>query len=424
MKVLISSIGTTDPIKDNHDAALLHLVRHKQPEKIILIYSEEMLEKHEIIVTSIMSVLDNKPEIILEPEILEDVYVFDKVFEQLSKIIKRYLNDEDDFILNLSSGTPQIISAMFAFNRISNVNCEAYQVTTPKKSANAGSGIERFDDLDLILRTNKDNLETTESRLLRDESEKFNAALVRSHLRMLIDNYDYNAAYNILNDKSAFNIISKRNRAKLIIKLENILNAIKKQKILSDIDVLHYSTNMKRALNSLLLIILAFKKANVVEVLIKAKTLAEFMLEDFIETEFTHVIYWEKNFPKLNPEHKDFATIVAFIQEEMKSKLSERYDETKIFRTDFTLNLLSYENILAYYDVDVLLLEQINVILKINDERNKVAHGLHDIKLTSKTMFKVIEALKEIFKIVYHFDHNEWFNYYDEQNKVLAELLK
>jgi len=42
--VLFSPVGTTDPISNNRDGALLHICRKYRPIKIYLYFSKEMLE--------------------------------------------------------------------------------------------------------------------------------------------------------------------------------------------------------------------------------------------------------------------------------------------------------------------------------------------------------------------------------------------
>lgn len=40
MRVLISAVGDTDPFRNFHDGALIHIARKYRPEKVILIFSE------------------------------------------------------------------------------------------------------------------------------------------------------------------------------------------------------------------------------------------------------------------------------------------------------------------------------------------------------------------------------------------------
>ena len=216
MKILISAVGTTDPIMKNHDGALLHLTRIYRPEKIVLIYSEEMLAKKEWIETALQSIEGYSPIIVVDSTILknDEVYIFDKMYEEITQIIKRYKNDEDELILNLSSATPQIISAMFATNRIYDYNTRAVQVATPDKSAN-----RRFDpasgpDIEELIDTNIDNSSSFENRSLEDKSEKFNQSLVKRYLRQLIKQYDYAAALAILTKKDN-KILSKTKQKKV-----------------------------------------------------------------------------------------------------------------------------------------------------------------------------------------------------------------
>ena len=43
----------------------------------------------------------------------DEVYLFDKMYEVMGQIIEKYSGTDHQLILNLSSGTPQIISALF-----------------------------------------------------------------------------------------------------------------------------------------------------------------------------------------------------------------------------------------------------------------------------------------------------------------------
>ena len=38
MRVLISAVGDTDPFRNFHDGALIHIARKYRPEKVILIF--------------------------------------------------------------------------------------------------------------------------------------------------------------------------------------------------------------------------------------------------------------------------------------------------------------------------------------------------------------------------------------------------
>ena len=127
-------------------------------------------------------------------------------------MFKSILNDDDEIILNLSSGTPQIISALFALNRINDYNTQAIQVATPKKGANKEYKDLTDSEIDALIVENQDNSLDFVDRSIKDKSEKFSQALVKRHLRSLIASYDYQAAEAIINRKKILNhfLILKR----------------------------------------------------------------------------------------------------------------------------------------------------------------------------------------------------------------------
>ena len=159
MQTLISCVGDTDPIRNFHDGPLLHIARVLKPEKIILIHSERSKKKHEYISLALQSIPNYNPTIVEENTVLanNEVFLFDRMYEVLSGIIKKYTQTEETLLLNLTSATPQIISAMFSINRINDLKVRAFQVTTPVRDSNEGILHDNQEDLQLLIDTNEDN---------------------------------------------------------------------------------------------------------------------------------------------------------------------------------------------------------------------------------------------------------------------------
>ena len=212
MTILISAVGTTDPISNNRDAALLHIARTYRPEKIVLVYSEEMLIKKDLIEQAIFSIEDYHPDVTIESTILknDEVYLFDKMYEVMGQIVEKHSGTDHQLILNLSSGTPQIISALFALNRIKDYNTQAIQVATPNKSANRKYVPLSSEGEQKLFNENEDNQKDYEDRTIKDEAEKFNQSLIKRHLRNLIASYDYLAAEELVTKKEYNNLLSKK----------------------------------------------------------------------------------------------------------------------------------------------------------------------------------------------------------------------
>ena len=428
MKILISAVGTTDPISNNHDAALLHIARNYRPDKIVLVYSQEMMVKQDLINKVLLSIEGYNPIIEIDSTILnnDEVFLFDKMYEVMGMIVQKYTNDDDEIILNLSSGTPQIISALFALNRINDYNTQAIQVATPKKGANREYKPLTDSEIDALIVENQDNSLDFVDRSIKDKSEKFTQALVKRHLRSLIASFDYQAAEAIINRKEYNKLLSKKRIAYIREKLNDFSRVFKNQSILSDILSFPLDDSQKKALNYYLLIDVLKEREHIADVLIKAKSLAEFVIEETIKKDHEGLIVFDGNLPKLNPDFPDCEAILDDIDKKMKKSRGIEDTEERIFSVQSTLNLLSYLNILEFYEYDSQLQTAINVILSLNGERNKVAHGLSEIDtrlLSRKKLKQLSENLRLLLIDCLGID-SSYFNYYDKQNEELIKMLE
>ena len=428
MKILISAVGTTDPISNNHDAALLHIARNYRPDKIVLVYSQEMMVKQDLINKVLLSIEGYNPIIEIDSTILnnDEVFLFDKMYEVMGLIVQKYTNDDDEIILNLSSGTPQIISALFALNRINDYNTQAIQVATPKKGANREYKSLTDTEIDALIVENQDNNVDFVDRSIKDKSEKFTQALVKRHLRSLIASFDYQAAEAIINRKEYNKLLSKKRIAYIREKLNDFSRVFKNQSILSDILSFPLDDSQKKALNYYLLIDVLKEREHIADVLIKAKSLAEFVIEETIKKNHEGLIVFDGNLPKLNPDFPDCEAILDDIDKKMKKSRGIEDTEERIFSVQSTLNLLAYLNILEFYEYDSQLQTAINSILSLNGERNKVAHGLSEIDtrlLSRKKLKQLSENLRLLLVDCLGID-SSYFNYYDKQNKELTKMLE
>ena len=428
MTILISAVGTTDPISNNRDAALLHIARTYRPEKIVLVYSEEMLIKQDLIEQAIFSIEDYHPDVTIESTILknDEVYLFDKMYEVMGQIVEKYSGTDHQLILNLSSGTPQIISALFALNRIKDYNTQAIQVATPKRAANRPYVQLSSDEEKNLFAENKDNQKDYEDRTIKDEAEKFNQSLIKRHLRNLIASYDYLAAEELVTKKEYNNLLSKKKLSFLRATLNDFVKVFKTQAILKDIQGYSLTEVEKKALNYFLMIEVLKERGQVADVLIKSKSYVEFIIEEKIKKDYPELIKYDGTFPKLNEEYKDFEAILDFIDLEFKKAKGIKDEKERIYSPQSTLNLLSYENILSYYQVSPELLKSIKLINSLNGERNKVAHGLSEIDsklVNSRKLQQTIDTLRFILQDTFEID-DSYFSCYQTLNNEMLDLLR
>lgn len=385
MKVLISAVGNTDPIRNFHDGALVHIARKYRPDKIIIVFSEELIRKKDDIEKVIRSIdPEYLPEIVYhEPIILNnEVHIFDTMFDQFDDIIREYYTKDDEFILNLSSGTPQIKSALFVLNRLSEINVKAVQVPSPEKKSNAGVRHDDSEDIDVLIDTNMDNKQDYVDRTIEDTSDKFKQGLIKKTLRDFIKKYDYKASLEIANQLPDFPGLKDCRK-----KLQDIVDSLDRQDIPQLLQKKKWSEEQKKVLNAYLTIDLQKERGNFSEGLIRIKNLTEFILEDYIGNRY--------------PEFLD-----NYLNE------SEKY----------YLGIQDYNKILQIKDRT--LYDKIKPILRINKTRNTVAHRLDSIKAEDlKQLGPVLKTLKGLVKEQYQFTEKD-FDFYKDLNKELLELLK
>ena len=385
MKILISAVGDTDPIRNFHDGALVHIARKYRPDKIIIVFSKRTIGKKDDIEKVIRSIdSEYVPEIVChEPIILnEDVFVFDTMYEQFDAIIQKYYTKDDEFILNLSSATPQVKSALFVLNRLSEINVKAVQVSSPENDSNAGVGHDDSEDIDALIDTNMDNKLDYIDRTIEDTSEKFKQGLIKKTLRDFIKKYDYKASLEIANQLPDFPGLKDCRK-----KLQDIVDSLDRQDIPQLLQKKKWSEEQKKVLNAYLTIDLQKERGNYSEGLIRIKNLTEFILEDYIGNRY--------------PEFLD-----NYVNE------SEKY----------YLGIQDYNKILQIKDRT--LYDKIKPILRINKTRNTVAHRLDSIKAEDlKQLGPVLKTLKGLVKKQYQFTEKD-FDFYKDLNKELLELLK
>ena len=386
MKVLISAVGDTDPIRNFHDGALVHIARKYRPDKIIIVCSERTIGKKENI-EKVLHAIDPEyvPEIVIHKPIIlnADIYVFDTMYDQFESIIQQYYTKDDELLLNLSSATPQVKAALFIINRLSEINVKAIQVPTPVNDSNENVPHDNVEDIDILIDTNEDNVEDFVDRTLEDESEKFLHALMKKTIRDFIKKYDYKASLELSNQLPDFPGLKDCRK-----KLQDIVDSLDRQDIPQLLQKKKWSEEQKKVLNAYLTIDLQKERGNFSEGLVRIKNLTEFILDDYIENRYP-----------------------GFLDNYAND--SEKY----------YIGIWDYGKILQEKR-EWILYDKIKPILRINKTRNTVAHRLDSIKAEDlKQLGPVLKTLKGLVKEQYQFTEKD-FNFYKDLNKELLELLK
>lgn len=205
---LFSPLGGTDPIsQDNYkDGSMLHICRFEKPDKVFLYLSKEMVgyekedHRYTYCLDKLMELQGRKFEYVLDehPELV-DVYDYDYFYREFSSAINKIMLEEmdetDTLILNISSGTPAMKSALAVMQTISEYPCRLVQVTTPNKAMNKHD-VSGYDPV-LLWDYNEDNQPDTENRCI-DVSLPTLALMKKEEIiKMHIRACDYRAALQV-----------------------------------------------------------------------------------------------------------------------------------------------------------------------------------------------------------------------------------
>lgn len=385
MRVLISAVGDTDPFRNFHDGALIHIARKYRPEKVILIFSEHTAKKQGNIEKALFSIApDYKPELIIHDSIISDneVHIFDVMFQRFSDILQEYYTKEDEFILNLSSATPQIKSALFVINRLNGINVKAVQVSSPEHASNENIGHDNDENIDELIEVNEDNKVNFIDRTIEDNAEKFSQALLKKTARDFIEKFDYKAALDILDQLSDFpNLKSVRKE------IRDIVECLSKQDVPQGLRHKKFNEEEQKILSAYLTIELQRERGNVSESFIRIKNLTEFILEDYIE--------------KRNPG------------------LIDDYCESI---QKYYLSLFDYSKLLKATR-EFKLRKTIAPIIEMNSSRNTVAHSLSPLDSDAvKQLGIAMKTLKTLVREQYHFSQSDFIFYQDLNKKLLTKL--
>ena len=379
------------------DGAALFIIKNELPDKIIVIYSDEMKVKQENFEAAVKAVYDGKkvPEI-QNKYVKEGVHEFDTMY----KFVEEILDEEDmshgDYILNVTSGTPQCQAAMYAINFVKDYNTRLARVNSPRseKTNQSNQGAPWFETDTFKYFLEKQALDSKDNRQLGiEKGEKFKNNLLQRTYKDFILKYEYKAALEILK-KNPDIISDKQDHENSKNILENMISVFQKQRVLEELAAdskLKYNDTgeFQKVLNYYLMIDILNRRGQVTDVLVKAKSFAEFILKSVIE---------------------------------------RRHPDLKVIKKIKKINIFDMIKILNHYHEYSEFETLISKIIAVNNQRNKVAHGLAEISVKQEDLDELVKSLKELIITAYS-DINaslyqKYFDYYDIKNRELISCIK
>ncbi|MBQ6583040.1 MAG: hypothetical protein IJH77_04345 [Mogibacterium sp.] len=203
-KILFSPIGITDPIAGQRDGAMLHIIRNYRPDKVYLYLSAEICEyedrdhRYSYCLERMREHLGYDFETVwIRKETLKNVHIFDFFLEEFRNILTEIHNEEDDFLVNVSSGTPAMKSALQILATLFDKPLVPIQVSTPAESSNDHKDSKTDYEVEIQWECDLDNVEGYTNRCMVSPVLNMSVEIKKNIIRNHIHAYDYVAALRV-----------------------------------------------------------------------------------------------------------------------------------------------------------------------------------------------------------------------------------
>lgn len=192
-RILLGAVGTADPMTELGDGPVLHIVRHYQPEEVVLAHTPDFLKIANDTAEAIQLVAPGTRVTLREFNLPPNQFVWIEPFRAIILGLSQQ-QPSDQLIANVSSGTPAMISALVALHAFGAPPLLGIQVSAPNGHAKR----EKFDTVLDNWEWNPDNLPGAPNRCHEIPSAHLSFLLQRENILSHIRAGDYHAAYSLV----------------------------------------------------------------------------------------------------------------------------------------------------------------------------------------------------------------------------------
>lgn len=432
MKILFSPVGNSDPWRNDRDGAMLHITRIYQPDILLLFFTESIWkdrlnEKGEILNghqhynwKEIIQTVSPQTKVIKEVRAVNNENSYDsykEIFHQyLVALEKEFPNAQ--FLLNVTSGTPQMGATLCLEYITFPENKTCVQVSTPSETSNINvkHATPEFQTIDIEI-VNEEEQESA-SRCSEIQILSFRETIIRTQLISLIEHYDYSSAHLLASSNK--NI---RNSEKIRRILLEISRNIQMHHIFPEIEKAYRNSALKKVLFHYLILNMRYRRRDYAEVLIRLKAIAEFTLEYKLSKKYPGLLYYRQTHG-----HKTKPYINIKYSDEFKEQY-ERFLTNKgwQFNTQQPAGFVEYLSIIEVTEPESESLEILKTIGEVNHLRNSIAHRLDRLDLDRNEhlnkIISAVKALKRLILLTFPEIKEESFSFFDKKNEEIKALL-
>ena len=437
--ILFSPIGGTDPISVNNlkDGPLLHICRYYKPDKVIMYMSAEILQTHQkdnryVYYLEQLSEFIQCPieyEIIERPE-LREVQVFDFFYNDFRDILMgvyRNMEHDDQLLLNVSSGTPAMQSALLSINTIGEFPFRAIQVLSPAKAMNQikHSDSEHFNAL---WELNKDNQET-ENRCREVQCPSMlrlkNEEIIKRHICV----YDYSAAIDVANNMEEIFCASYKGLLSLANARVNLdFNAVDRLSKEEGFDCTPIrETQIRKCFEYALSLEIKLKRKEYVD-FVRGITpiildLYEMILKNTFEIDIEDYSSLERGIRRWDSEKLRGTQVEAILEKEYSRTGGQFKNDSPIYSDPLSMLIQNYNT----GQIDNQLIKNMRKIEK--KVRNIAAHeivSISDAKIKELSKFsgkEIMELMKKLFACANVGITKEMWDSYETMNQYIIDQI-
>ncbi len=455
MAILITCVGTSDPIRGEHDGAVLHILRHNPDiTKCYIFYSKSLYEIHKDKNRNYFNKAYNtfceennrNIEMVDIPTEIDSVHLFNVFYDDFKNKIQDIIKEEGEqkIYVNLTSGTPQMqITLSLICQSLSYIDFIPLQVlnwsdnskvdSDPANPSNTIVSVQCISlnyniDKEIEKNRDKDTLKSRNRCQIVDLYAVFKNDTI-NELKKSINDYSYN--YLSDNVQKLVSANSKLKPLILFLKYRQKMNYDKANKILKEAglptsnylpfysdkrknDIFEYFLLLKNLLkteqyNDFIVRMDLFAIELQIEVL---KKVYGFDIKDYKEKKYfsSYKVFQE------NPE------LYCHINDSYRTKIKHDY-------VDGYVNIMLLNVIMDYFSnkSNFQYLQFFNDIEKLHDKRNYAAHTLTVTKKEDITnvigIDNMINNFQNVLKILYPDITDKHFNSYDIINEEIIKLI-
>ncbi len=441
LTVLFSPVGGTDPISENnfYDGALLHIARHYQPSKIYMYMSNEILgkQKRDERYTYCLDKLYEKMGISYEYEIIEcpdltDVHLFNTFYDEFKNRltdIRNEIGEESTLLLNISSGTPAMKSALMVLATLGRLNCKTVQVATPTGKMNEHQHDK--EDIRELWEINPDNEPDAKNRCEEVKCPSLDIIQQENHIKKMLRKYDYAAALEIAGEipsrctEGYMNLLKMADR-RILMDFSEVDKVLAKTKI--------YSIPVKASDQRIL-----FEYALMLDVKLKRHEYADFIraISPLITELFKRIVKCrcnidiDKLYDSKSGKWKETRLKSDLQGKEILGILNKAYENQGGFRANGPVYATHLKEIAEAKQAGLEVIQLMQELRKVEENlRNSASHTM--ISVTERTISiesgftaeQIMKKLRDCFKYAgINIKTDQWKDY-DKMNDIIIEQIE